>query len=201
MSAFNDPRYLAAQGMLGTPMPIESDRPCAGCGYNLKGLFVGGVCPECGRPISVPKKRMLDDTLVDAPRAFLLRFAVAASAAFVVLCIVIGSRDHAPGHQLGVRFLRANRPEHDRRAPTAIPRHLTPSTVGVHVRRRRVVRRPSSSRRCRGRSAGSARVAAGEWFRLLACWGLQCLWLSRRLCCSARHALPSPGPRRADGWS
>lgn len=89
MSAFNDPRYLAAQGMLGAPTPIDFDRPCAGCGYNLKGLFVGGVCPECGRPIAVPKKRMLDDTLVDAPRDFLVRFASALTLAFIGLALSV----------------------------------------------------------------------------------------------------------------
>ncbi|MBX3353215.1 MAG: hypothetical protein KF684_09790 [Phycisphaeraceae bacterium] len=91
MSAFNDPRYLAAQGLLNTPRTIEQDKPCPKCGYNLKGLTVGGVCPECGRAISVPQKRMLEDTLVDAPRAYLLRFTVAISAAFVGLaCIIFG---------------------------------------------------------------------------------------------------------------
>lgn len=27
------------------------DLPCTGCGYNLKGLTVTGVCPECGREV------------------------------------------------------------------------------------------------------------------------------------------------------
>src|SRR5258708_15193103 len=37
-----------------TPIPesIGSDRPCLACGYNLRGLAPGGVCPECGVPIA-----------------------------------------------------------------------------------------------------------------------------------------------------
>lgn len=30
---------------------IESDLPCRSCGYNLRGLFDGGRCPECDTPI------------------------------------------------------------------------------------------------------------------------------------------------------
>lgn len=203
MSAFNDPRYLAAQGMLGTPMPIESDRPCAGCGYNLKGLFVGGVCPECGRPISVPKKRMLDDTLVDAPRAFLLRFAVAASAAFVgLVCIVFGLftaitllvinsvfgfyGQAGPNAIVGPQ-LRIPTPSHTFYASVfmfgavawcagfIVTTLPRPDPPGVHESRRR------------------------EWLRLrLACWGLQCLWLlAASLLLLLVMRAPSPGPGAA----
>jgi len=34
---------------------IDQDRPCPHCGYNLKGLEVGGRCPECGAGIA-PKR-------------------------------------------------------------------------------------------------------------------------------------------------
>ena len=30
---------------------IDTDKPCYQCGYNLRGLRYGGVCPECGTPI------------------------------------------------------------------------------------------------------------------------------------------------------
>jgi len=30
---------------------IESDVPCKNCGYNLRGLSVDHICPECGEPI------------------------------------------------------------------------------------------------------------------------------------------------------
>lgn len=89
MSAFNDPRYLAAQGLLNQSRTIEHDKPCPKCGYNLKGLALGGVCPECGRAISVPQKRMLEDTLVHAPRAYLHRFAISLSVAFLGLAMSV----------------------------------------------------------------------------------------------------------------
>lgn len=33
---------------------LADDTPCAGCKYNLKGLPIGGPCPECGRTIPAP---------------------------------------------------------------------------------------------------------------------------------------------------
>lgn len=34
------------------PVPaLEADLPCLECDYNLRGLKVGGLCPECGAPI------------------------------------------------------------------------------------------------------------------------------------------------------
>ncbi len=32
--------------------PIETDQPCARCGYNLRGLMPNGQCPECGSSIA-----------------------------------------------------------------------------------------------------------------------------------------------------
>lgn len=88
MSAFNDPRYLAATGAIkGLPTIIGHDRPCPGCGYNLIGLAVGGVCPECGRPITSVVRKGLDDTLIDAPRPYLKRFASALTAGFIGLAL------------------------------------------------------------------------------------------------------------------
>ncbi len=90
MSAFNDPRYLAASGAIkGVTVMVEQDRACPGCGYNLKGLSVGGVCPECGRPISLAAKKGLDDMLVDAPARYLHRFATALTAGFLGLAITV----------------------------------------------------------------------------------------------------------------
>ena len=34
---------------------IEHDEPCGECGYNLRGVRYGGVCPECGSPIVLGK--------------------------------------------------------------------------------------------------------------------------------------------------
>ena len=69
MSAFNDPRYLAASGVLKPlPVVINDHRPCAACGYDLIGLSIGGQCPECGRVIASAAAKGLHDTLIDAPR-------------------------------------------------------------------------------------------------------------------------------------
>jgi hypothetical protein len=35
------------------PLPLEEDVPCAGCGYNLRGLRPTGRCPECGTLVHV----------------------------------------------------------------------------------------------------------------------------------------------------
>jgi len=35
------------------PLSVQSDIPCLGCGYNLRGLPPQGLCPECGRPIEL----------------------------------------------------------------------------------------------------------------------------------------------------
>jgi len=58
----------------GGPM-IAQDRPCRSCGYNLKGLFVGGNCPECGRTIG-GGRRELQSNLIDAPRSWLIVLAL-----------------------------------------------------------------------------------------------------------------------------
>lgn len=36
---------------------VTEDRPCVGCGYNLKGLAITGRCPECSAPIERSAKR------------------------------------------------------------------------------------------------------------------------------------------------
>src|SRR5436190_23878239 len=30
---------------------LRGDLPCVACGYNLKGLSIRSVCPECGTPV------------------------------------------------------------------------------------------------------------------------------------------------------
>ncbi|MBX3359492.1 MAG: hypothetical protein KF745_13815 [Phycisphaeraceae bacterium] len=51
-----------AVGAGGMDVLLER-RSCIGCGYDLVGLPVGGVCPECGRPVA------------DSLRGILLQFA------------------------------------------------------------------------------------------------------------------------------
>lgn len=93
MSAFNDPRYLAAQGLI-QPLPtvIDHDRPCAKCSYNLRGLTIGGICPECGTGItSLAVVKVLGDTMMDAPRAYVRRFAAAMIVAFIGMVLNVAA--------------------------------------------------------------------------------------------------------------
>lgn len=52
---------------------ILTDRPCTGCGYNLRGLNEGGLCPECGARILSQVRRFdrISDNLTDAPKTYL----------------------------------------------------------------------------------------------------------------------------------
>ncbi len=53
MSRFFSPKYLAYRKAL-TGGPVDRDKPCPSCGYNLRGLRYGGACPECGTAIALP---------------------------------------------------------------------------------------------------------------------------------------------------
>ncbi len=64
------------------------DRPCPGCGYNLRGLETGGRCPECGTPITPGRKHdRLIDGLVDAPRWYIRQIALAMG---MMAAVVVG---------------------------------------------------------------------------------------------------------------
>lgn len=71
---------------------IGSDRPCRKCGYSLKGLHAGGVCPECGTGIPGSKPRVLGgDNLSDAPVRYLRRLSLGLGlAAMGLVSIVVG---------------------------------------------------------------------------------------------------------------
>ncbi len=47
---------------------IGDDSPCVSCGYNLRGLRMEGLCPECGTPI---RKSLPPDMLRYAPEKWL----------------------------------------------------------------------------------------------------------------------------------
>jgi hypothetical protein len=69
---------------------IDTDRQCHVCRYNLKGLPLGGKCPECGTPI-VRKRgggKRFTDNLADAPLLYLktLAFGVVLLAVSSVFC-------------------------------------------------------------------------------------------------------------------
>ena len=66
---------------------LLDDVTCPKCRYSLRGLKVGGVCPECGTRITMGRRRSrLDDNLTDAPRSYIKILAVGcwmmATAAF-----------------------------------------------------------------------------------------------------------------------
>ena len=43
---------------MAEPGPVSrTDVCCARCGYNLTGVSVGGVCPECGTPVNAAFQR------------------------------------------------------------------------------------------------------------------------------------------------
>lgn len=74
------------QGRIGT---VEVDRACLGCGYNLRGLSLGGRCPECGMPVQTPSTG--DDPLSLMPIQIIKTFrrgtfvVVFALACFIVI--------------------------------------------------------------------------------------------------------------------
>ncbi|MFU8828251.1 MAG: hypothetical protein ACNA8P_02350 [Phycisphaerales bacterium] len=49
---------------------IREPTPCVKCRYDLRGLFVGNSCPECGTTI-VRKRKIVHDKMGDAPAAYL----------------------------------------------------------------------------------------------------------------------------------
>jgi hypothetical protein len=77
--------------------PIHTDRPCANCGYNLRGLTSGGRCPECGTPIFRRTTRAID--FCDLPpgtiRKFSLGFYFAAATLTGMFVMLVG------GYRLG----------------------------------------------------------------------------------------------------
>ncbi len=70
---------------------IQNSKPCRKCSYDLKGLRVGGKCPECGTPIIRSGQRFADN-LTDAPIEYLrhlLLTSVILACAWLV--IVVGA--------------------------------------------------------------------------------------------------------------
>lgn len=74
--------------MVGGSLQIEGDRPCRRCGYNLRGLRSGQVCPECGTPIRSPTSGRFVNNMVDAPLEYLKRLRLGLG--MLSLSIVLG---------------------------------------------------------------------------------------------------------------
>lgn len=65
---------LRGQSALGRV--IDDDRSCGECGYNLKGLRIGGMCPECGTPITFNRKRR-EPMMGESPSGYLTQMTLA----------------------------------------------------------------------------------------------------------------------------
>jgi hypothetical protein len=84
-----DPHNLraAAQRAAGSAI-IDSDRPCLGCGYNLRGLRAGINCPECGLPSVLPED--VDDPLALMPRSVIVAFIIGCWSASICVMLIVG---------------------------------------------------------------------------------------------------------------
>ena len=56
-------------------MDVIQDAVCQKCGYNLRGLSAGTLCPECGTVVPVVRSSSKGDNLTDAPASYLKRYA------------------------------------------------------------------------------------------------------------------------------
>lgn len=62
-------------------------RPCLSCGYNLRSISVGGVCPECGAPAA---DSLRSDLLTHAPKEYVARLRRGAWLVVLgMLCTVL----------------------------------------------------------------------------------------------------------------
>ena len=62
---------------------VINERQCVGCGYNLRGLPVGGRCPECGMPIASESR--FDEPLAHSPVEVIKAFRLGCWFATVVM--------------------------------------------------------------------------------------------------------------------
>jgi hypothetical protein len=86
MSRFFSNKYLKYRGVQqGTE--IDHDRSCDGCGYNLRGLKVGGQCPECGAAIRL--EELSKDTLDEVPLPELRRLRAGFLLAMVCIPMLL----------------------------------------------------------------------------------------------------------------
>ncbi len=91
---------------------ITENRYCTSCQYNLKGLTVGGVCPECGTTIVVFEhrgSRTGDLPLPEAPRLYLNLLTLASVVAGATACVILASSMPFWSAQFGAAEMEAVR--------------------------------------------------------------------------------------------
>jgi hypothetical protein len=107
MSRFLTDKYLKYMAAL-RGRTLDRDQPCEYCGYNLRGLRYGQVCPECGTPIRY--RRDPDLALHEMPlplvKGFRLSFWL-ASLAIAALPVVLFMRAGSPGSAAGLVLVGA----------------------------------------------------------------------------------------------
>jgi small-conductance mechanosensitive channel len=94
-----DPHNLRRLAQKAAPI-IETDRECAGCGYNLRGLRLGINCPECGLPSTAPLNS--DDPLSLMPTRVIVTFVrgcwVGSICVLLMVIMMLLERFGAIGH-------------------------------------------------------------------------------------------------------
>lgn len=85
------PRALTAPLAVG--VELGGDLPCVRCGYNLKGLTVKGMCPECGTSVRTTLLAVVDPTAselraITFPKATAHGMVLWAFAGFVA-CVLL----------------------------------------------------------------------------------------------------------------
>jgi len=84
-----DPHNLRrAAARAGQQGVFEHDRPCLGCGYNLRGLPHGANCPECGMASKMPED--IDAPLSLAPTSVILAFIRGCWLASICVAAAVG---------------------------------------------------------------------------------------------------------------
>lgn len=106
MARAPDPHNLRNLAKKAAPA-IDVDRECAGCGYNLRGLRYGVVCPECGMPSTAPPG--IDDPLSVMPMRIILALVrgcwVASICVVLMVAVVLAERFGALDARIAMTIL------------------------------------------------------------------------------------------------